>query len=128
MAVIPLPRHQHTVPTEDGIRREERAYFAEELAAEHLSLDSQTAPLIVAEQEAFLAEFLLEHLILGSQVLDDFLLLTVHPTSENHEIELPGLKDEIHGGAISGMQVCDSPLCRPAGHRSTDLTAVHFDC
>ena len=54
------------------------------------------------------------------------LLLTIDPTSENHEIELPGLKNEIHRRAISGMEVCASPLCRPAGHRSTDLGAVNF--
>ncbi|MHC4406087.1 MAG: hypothetical protein ACYTG0_41145 [Planctomycetota bacterium] len=127
-AVIPLSRNQHTVPPEDRIRREECADFAEELAAKNLSLDSQTAPLIVVQQDAFLTEFLFEHLILGPQVLDDFLLLTIDPTSENDEIQLPGLKNEIHGLAISGTEICGSSLCLQVLRRSTDSTAANPEC
>ena len=31
---------------------------------------------------------------LGSKVFDHFLLLSIHPTAENHQVELPGPKNE----------------------------------
>lgn len=38
-------------------------------------------------------------------VLNGFLLLSVDPGGQNHEEELPGSEDEIHGPAITGKCV-----------------------
>ena len=35
--------------------------------------------------------------ILGTQVIDRFLLLAVDPAGQDGEEELPGLEDEVHG-------------------------------
>jgi hypothetical protein len=52
--------------------------------------------LVVAEQDPTLAEFLFQDLVFGAEVVDDFLLLTVHPACENKQKKLPGLQDEAH--------------------------------
>ncbi len=44
-----------------------------------ISFGKQAAPLVVIEKNAFLAELFFQHLIFGSQVFDDFLLMPVNP-------------------------------------------------
>ena len=38
----------------------------------------------------------LEHPVLRPEVLDDLLLLLIHPASQRHDPKLPGLQDEAH--------------------------------
>jgi hypothetical protein len=45
-----------------------------------------------------LREFFFENLVLGAEIFDDFLLLTVAPAGKDGEQELPGPEDEVHGG------------------------------
>ena len=61
-----------------------------------LAFDSEPFSLIVFEQDSLLVKLLFEHLVLDAQVFNDLLLLTVDPASENDEVELPRLKNEIH--------------------------------
>ena len=44
------------------------AYLLEHFSPEDLAFDGKATPLVVIEQKALLAEFLLEHLIFSSQV------------------------------------------------------------
>ena len=57
-------------------------------------------PLIVVQKDTLLAVRFLEHLVLGSQILDHLLLLTIDPACDNDDIELPRLKYRIHDGSI----------------------------
>jgi hypothetical protein len=57
----------------------------EHLPPEYLAFHSQEPPLIIVEQDAFLAEFFSEHAILGPKVLDYFLLSMIDPASEDQE-------------------------------------------
>ena len=66
------------------------------MATEDFAFDRQAPPLVVAEQDPTLAEFLSEDLVFGAQVVDDFLLLPVHPAGEDDQKKLPGLQDEAH--------------------------------
>jgi hypothetical protein len=52
--------------------------------------------LVVAEQDAFFAEFLSEDPVFSQQVIDSFLLSTIDPTSKDQEQELPGLQHKLH--------------------------------
>jgi hypothetical protein len=52
--------------------------------------------LVVAEQDPTLAEFLFQDPVFGAQVVDDFLLLPVHPAGEDKQKQLPWLQDEAH--------------------------------
>ena len=89
IGVILLLRHQHPVPSQYRIGREQRANLFEHFASKDLAFDCQTPALVVVEQHAFRTEFLFEHLILGAEVFDHFLLLAVDPARDDHDIELP---------------------------------------
>lgn len=84
------------MPAQNRVRREQCAEFFESLATEDLGFDSETTPLVVAEQDPLLAKFLFEDLVFRSQVFDHFLLLAIDPTGEDGESELPGLENESH--------------------------------
>jgi hypothetical protein len=49
------------------------------------------------EEDPALAEFFFEALVLGPERVDDFLVLTVAPTGQDGEQELPGLENDAHG-------------------------------
>ena len=98
VARVPLLGDEQAMPSQDRIRREQRADFLETFATEDLALDCQTTPLVVGEQDAFLAQLLFQHLVFGPQVLDHLLLLLVDPARENDEQELPWMQNEGHGG------------------------------
>ena len=87
------------MPAENRVWSEERADFAENLPAEHLAFDGQTAALVIVEQNAFLAELLAENLILGTEIRDHVLLLPIDPARKNEKVQLPRLKDELHACA-----------------------------
>ena len=38
----------------------------------------------------------LSHKPFGQQVIDQLLLLSIHPASQDDEIQMPGLQDEVH--------------------------------
>ena len=83
LAVIPLPGHQFPMPAKDGVRSKDRGNFLQCLAAQYLPFEGEAAPLVVAQQDAFLAELLFQHLVLGAQVFECFLLMPVYPASKD---------------------------------------------
>jgi hypothetical protein len=84
------------VPAQQRVRRNQRPDLAQELAAQDFAFDGQAPALVVAEQDPMLAEFLFQDLIFGAEVVDDLLLLAVHPAGEDKQKKLPGLQDEAH--------------------------------
>ena len=98
--MVPLLGDQQAMPTQDRVGREQCADLLQPLPTENLALDRQSTPLVVAEQDAFLAQLFFEHLVLGPQVLDYLLLLPVDPACQNHDQQLPRLEDEAHGQAV----------------------------
>jgi len=84
------------MPTKKSVGCHDGSYFLECLAAQYLSFDGQVTPLIIAEQDAFLAELLFEYLVLSPQVLDNILLTAVDPTRDDEEQQVPGLQDGFH--------------------------------
>ena len=84
------------MPAQNRIRRKQRADFIQSLATDRLALDRQAAPLVVTEQDAFLAELLFENCVLGSQILDHFLLLAIDPSGKDQDKQLPRLQNGFH--------------------------------
>ena len=99
IAVVPLLGDELSMPAKNCVRREQRAEVTEQFSAEYLTLQRQSTPLIIVEQESSLAELLLEDSILSHQILDDFLLLAVDPVRKHDETEFPGLKNRCHDRA-----------------------------
>ena len=48
----------------------------------------KTPPLVVVKQDPFLAELLLQHLILGAEILDGSLLFTLNPAGQREQSRL----------------------------------------
>ena len=84
------------MPTENRVRRKQRADLGQDRAAQYLSLDSQPSSLVVAEQQTLLAVFLAQNLILGTKIRNHLLLLPIDPASKNEKVQLPRLKGELH--------------------------------
>ena len=87
------------MPAEDGVGGDDGGDGFQGFAAQHFAFDGQAAPLVIGQEDAFLAEFLLEDFDLGAEELDGGLLLVIDPAGEEGDQELPGLQDEVHGGA-----------------------------
>ena len=95
--MVPFLGHQQAMPAQNGVRRNQRADFAQQCAPQNFPFDGQPAPLIVIQQNPFLALQFLEYLILGAKILDDLLLLLVDPSSQDRQQQLPRLNDKAHG-------------------------------
>ena len=85
-------------------------------------MDGKAAPLVIDKLEVFLAELLFKHLVLGAQVLEDFLLMPVDPVGEDQEQQLPRLQDRLHISPdivnkveASGISGCLSTAGRSVG-------------
>jgi len=85
-----------SVPTKDGVRRDERSDFGEGASPNGLAADSKTTTLVVGQTESPSTKLLLEDAILLSEIIDDRVLLTANPTGERCHEDLPGLKDGGH--------------------------------
>jgi hypothetical protein len=73
------------VPAQNRIWSHDGGHLLEHLSPEYLAFHGREPPLIIIEQDAFLAEFFSEHAILGPKVLDYFLLAMIDPASEDQE-------------------------------------------
>jgi len=62
----------------------------------HFPFDGKAAPLVIGKQDASLAEFFFQPLVLGAQVFEDFLLMPVDPAGEDQEQQLPRLQNRLH--------------------------------
>ena len=85
VAEVPLLGHQLPVPAQDGVGGAGGADLAEDLPTEHIALDRQASPLVVVEPDPLLAVGFLQDLVLGAEILDDFLLLLIDQAGEDGE-------------------------------------------
>jgi hypothetical protein len=76
--------------------REGGTDFPKDLSTENRTPDCQASALVVVEPDPFLTVSFLQDLVLGAQVLDDVLLLSVDQAGEDGEEKLPWLEKEGH--------------------------------
>jgi hypothetical protein len=60
-AVIPLCGYQFPVPAQNRLWSHDSGHLLDHLPPEYLAFHSQEPPLVIVEQDAFLAEFFSEH-------------------------------------------------------------------
>ena len=89
--VGPLRSDELTVPSKNGVRRDERSDFIKSTTANGLAANCESAALIVCQPQSLLPELLLEGPILLSEVLDDCILLLADPAGQGGHEDLPGL-------------------------------------
>jgi hypothetical protein len=92
------------MPTQDRVGCEQSTNLFEQLTTQDFTTDGQPASLIIVEQDSLFAQLFFKDLILDSQVVDRFLLLPINPASENEQVQLPRLKDEIHVPGTRGVK------------------------
>ena len=73
------------MPAQQGVRSDDRGHLCEQLLAELLGPDRQTAALLVAESQTPVAELLSQDLILFSEIVNAVLLLLVEPAGERDD-------------------------------------------
>ncbi|MCA9123326.1 MAG: hypothetical protein H6822_08250 [Planctomycetaceae bacterium] len=59
-------------------------------------MDGQTSPLVVVQENPLVTELFFQYSIFGTEVVESFLLLAIHPAGKDEETELPGLQNERH--------------------------------
>ena len=60
-------------------------------------MNGEPSTLVISEQNPSLAEFFPEDLILGTKILDPFLLLAIDLACDDEQKQLPRLKNKVHG-------------------------------
>ena len=84
------------MPTENGVRCDDRRQLRQSLSPQGFTFDGQKPPLAVVKQNPLFSQLLFEDLVFRAKVLNDDLLLPVDPSGQDNEIELPRLQDEFH--------------------------------
>jgi hypothetical protein len=64
LAVVPFPGEQGAMPTQNGGGRNYGFDFLKGLPTQYFSFDGQATPLVIVKQNPFLAELMLERLVL----------------------------------------------------------------
>ena len=110
------------MPTQNRIGRHDAREFLEEFVPQRLPFDRQPPPLVIIQQNALLASFFAKNLVLGSEILDDLLLLPIDPIRQNDEQQLPRLQNEIHRG--TQLSNCEKSRMTGGVNRTIDSTSV----
>ena len=96
LAVVPLPRNQPSVPSQQGFRCDDTGDFCQEFPAKRLTLYREPTSLIVCETKPPPAEPSFEDFVLLEQVDDSGLLVTLEPTSDCDDQQCQGLDRRAH--------------------------------
>ncbi|MFT7512793.1 MAG: hypothetical protein ACI9QL_002001 [Candidatus Omnitrophota bacterium] len=102
VTIVPFFCDKLPMPAKDGVGRNDGCEFQHGLAPQGFAFDGQHTTLSVVEEETFASYLAHKDSNLGVLELDDLLLFTVHPASQDEEEKLPRLEDEIHQGDVAG--------------------------
>jgi hypothetical protein len=73
------------MPSENGVRRDDRGHPRERATSETLADHGETAPFIIAQSQPSTVELRLEHAILFAEELNDVELLPIKPPEERRK-------------------------------------------
>jgi hypothetical protein len=88
--VRPLARHQLAMPSENGVRRDDRGNPRERATAEAPADHGETAPFIIAQAQPSTVQLHLEHAILFAQKLNHVALLSIKPPEQRRKEHVSG--------------------------------------
>ena len=91
LAVVPLPRNQPSVPSQQGFRCDDSGDFCQEFPAKRLTLYREPTSLVVCETKLPPAKSSFEDFVLLEQVDNSGLLVTLEPTSDGDDQQGQGL-------------------------------------
>ena len=96
VAVVPLLRHELTMPAENRVGSHNGGQLQQCLPAEGMAFHCQNATLIIAQQQSLLPEFFQQRFDLVVLELDDLLLAFIGPANEGGKQNVVGLEHELH--------------------------------
>jgi hypothetical protein len=73
------------VPSQEGLRRNDRSDFAKKAPPERLRLSRQAPALIVVQAEAFGSQLLAQHLVFFAEIVDGVALLLAQPSRNRNQ-------------------------------------------
>ena len=120
--VVPFIGDSLAMPSQNRIGNKQRSHFGKSFVAENFAFDCHPATLFIGEQDAALSKLLSEYRILGSQILNHLLLLTMHPAGDHDQGELPRLEDKIHDSPMRRKSMWTHFSHPVAGH-ACDVTS-----
>jgi len=82
---VPLLRNQTSMPSQQGIRRDDGVELDQRLSSYSLGLARQQSPLSIGKTDAPSAQPVLEQSVLGLKEFDDDQLMTMNPASGDHQ-------------------------------------------
>ena len=84
-AAIVFLGDESSVPSQEGLRRNDRGDFAKQAPPEHLRLGRQAPALIVVQAEAFGSQLLAQHLVFLAEIIDGVALLLAQPSRNRNQ-------------------------------------------
>jgi hypothetical protein len=83
-AAIVFLGDESSLPSQEGLRRNDRGDFAEQAPPEHFRLGRQASALTVVQAEAFGSQ-LLAHLVFFAEIIDGVALLLAQPSRNRNQ-------------------------------------------
>ena len=74
------------MPFQNRVRRHDRGDAHQEAAADTLALGSGASAVIVGQPKPPSLELLLQYAVLFDEILEDLLLMAIHPTAHGQEL------------------------------------------
>ena len=96
LAVVPLPRNQPSVPSQQGFRCDDTGDFCQEFPTKRLTLYREPTSLGVRQAKLLPAKPSFEDFVLLEQVDNSGLLVTLEPTSDGDDQQGQGLDWRAH--------------------------------
>lgn len=84
-AAIVFLGDESSVPSQEGLRRNDRGDFAKQAPPENLRLGRQAPTLIVVQAEAFDSQLLAQHLVFFAEIIDGVALLLAQPSRNRNQ-------------------------------------------
>ena len=96
------------MPSQERVGRDDAGKTAKSLAPHGLRLESQPAPLVIVEPGAP-SQLLLQNTHFLLKIFDDYLLVTIHPTSNAGHHQRERIHDRIIPQTLHRDEVFPSP-------------------
>jgi len=100
---VPLLRDQSSMPSLQGVRRDDRVKFQQRFAPDRLGLPREKSPFSIGEPKPFASELLLQQTVLGLKEFYDGQLMSVDPARDYHEQKRERRRYRTHDASLSQL-------------------------
>jgi hypothetical protein len=124
----PKPRRGIPSPREQRVRRHNRDDVPQDAASECLGSRRQSTALRVGEPQSSVSELFPQDPMLFVEIVDDIVLLLIHPTGERNENKSQRLRQRWHVVKATRGRFAGCRAARAKSNRRTALCAHPRQC